>query len=152
MILSASRTLEKKLPKPKSGPARAGLWYQARFSKAFGLSIPDGFIVETNPWFSYFDSSSRKESICSPDLIAIDTENEFVVVVEVKTTWTPLALEKLNSLYCPVVSRAFGLPTTPLVVCRILTPESPRPQTTVSFALLSQEPLIHWPNQGPILW
>ncbi len=153
MILSAQQIDKRNLPRPQSLPARNGLGYQRKFSRQFFESAPDHYSIITEPWFEYRDSRAPGESlICGPDLIAFDEEYKFLIVIEVKQTWTPLALQKLRDIYCPVVSAAWRLPAKPLVACKRLNPESPRPQSTVSFALLSHEPLIHWIGQGPILW
>jgi len=110
-------------------------------------------MVQPDAWFSYLaGKTDTKWAICSPDILLFDAENSFIIVVEVKTTYTPLALGKLRSLYCPVVERATGLPTRPLVVCKHLILGGPRPSSTISFALLSGEPLFQWLGKGPIQW
>lgn len=127
--------------------------YQRKFTRTFAAAAPKDIDVHAEPWFAYSESSlpSHVRSCC-PDLIAIDKENKFVIVIEVKSTWTPLAMEKLREVYCPVVQRALGFPTKPLVVCKTLIPISPRPQPTISFSLISETPLYHWTGRGPIQW
>jgi hypothetical protein len=86
------------------------------------------------------------------DILLYDQEFDFYIAVEVKRTWTPLAMQKLKSVYCPVVSRAHASPTKPLVICQTLTPDSPRPKPNVPFALLSDEPVMQWLGRGAIRW
>ena len=153
MILSAARIQPRSLPRPKTLAARRGLGFQRKFVKQFETNLPAGFTVESEPWFEYTDSRSPGEKqICCPDLLAFDSDNGFYIVIEIKQTWTPLAIQKLRDVYCPVVRTAQGGPARPVVVAKTLIPTSPRPQSTVSFALLSDEPLIHWTGNGPILW
>lgn len=156
MILKAARITPPKFPRQTRTPAqRAGLAYQRKFTTEFRKSTPKSIEIQSVPWFSYLDvqaANGQHWLICSPDLLAIDTENKFVIVIEVKTTYTPLAFQKLRDVYCPVVSRALELPCKPLVVCKNLIASCPRPAPTISFALLSREPLFHWIGQGPTQW
>ncbi len=156
MILHATQIKRPNFPtKRLAKRQRSGIVFQNRFTKALEKNLPGDIGSIPEPWFSYADTKSKSENkwgICSPDIVLVDTENKFILVIEVKTTWTPEALEKLKTLYCPVVARAFGFPTKPLVVCKNLTPESPRPQPTISFALLSQNPLYQWLGTEPIRW
>lgn len=152
MILSAKQIDPKTLPRPQTTVAKNGLGFQRKFTRQFAQSAPEGFVAVPEPWFEYVDNRSPQPLICCPDLIARDLDFGFWLVIEVKQTWTPLALQKLRDVYCPVVAKAFGKPAKPLVVCRRLTTDSPRPQPTVTFALVADNPLIHWTGQGPILW
>lgn len=152
MIHKAAQIAAPKFPRPKLPRQRAGLAYQRQVAKAFAASAPSGILVHPDTWYSYQAEVNGKWSMCSPDVLLFDAENGFIVAVEVKTTYTPLALEKLQRVYCPVVSRATGLPVTPLVVCKHLIPQCPRPSPTISFALLSGKPLFQWLGKGPILW
>lgn len=152
MILSANRISKRDVPRPANPIARSGLSYQRKFSQALDDSTPPGYIVEREPWFEYRDSRSDKSLVCCPDLLAVDNEEGFAIVIEIKRTWVPDAIEKLRRVYCPVVSAALGLPTRPLVVCKTLLPSCPRPSPTISFALFSDDPLFHWLGRGSIEW
>lgn len=92
-----------------------GLSYE---NKAFlaleELGKSHGFEVEHNPWFKY-----NNGSYCSPDILLRSPSR--IIVIEVKLAATPLALEKLESLYVPVVELALGLEAFPLVITRSLT-------------------------------
>jgi len=152
MILSAKRIDKKDLPKPRTTVARSGLSFQRKFSRELQFGAPKSFTFETDAWFEYRHRMVTTPLFCSPDLLAIDNEEKFILIVEVKQTWTPLAIQKLRDVYCPVVQKALNLPCRPLVAAKILIPSAPRPQPTLSFALLSDDPLIHWTGRGPILW
>jgi hypothetical protein len=152
MILAANRTTSRNLPKPKTAVARSGLSFEKNLFESISKSAPAKVSVERNPWFVYRDSRSSDALQCQLDILIHDHEFEFYVVVEVKRTWTPLAMQKLKTVYCPVVARALGEPAKPLVICQNLTPSSPMPKSTVPFALLSDEPLMQWLGRGSIRW
>jgi hypothetical protein len=152
MIQKAIAIPAVKLPRPNHPAARRGLAYQRSFTKALRLTAPKDFQIFPEQWLSYWTKGATVSLICCPDIILVDTLERFAIVVEVKTTYTPLAFEKLQRLYCPVVSRAFNLPTKPLVVCKNLSVGCPRPNQTISFALISPEPLLNWIGRGPVIW
>lgn len=153
MILSAKAIPPRQLPRPKTLTARAGLAYQHKFSRELALLLtPEGFQLSTNSWFEYIDSRSAGPLICAPDILVFDLDRGFALVIEVKQTWTPLAIEKLRRVYCPVVSKALDLACKPLVVCKILSPSAPKPQMSISASLLANEPLVHWSGRGPVQW
>lgn len=155
MIYSATRIPAPKFKRQRNTPMqRAGLKYQRDLTRALKQSAPTGLVVEPTPWFSYSDKRAQdgRALICSPDILLVDQENEFVVVIEVKTTYTPTALDKLQKVYCPVVSRALKLPCRPLVICKNLTPDAPLPSSTLLYALRRDQPLFSWLGQGPIQW
>lgn len=149
----AERTRARELPRPNTVEARAGLSYEKKFVSALQDStqrIKAWLEIEHNPWFSY--KVLNETRICCPDVIAFDIENQFAIVIEVKQTFVPNAMEKLRDLYCPVVSRALKIPTKPLVICRSLTPEAPNPSSRIAFALTGEYPLYQWLGTGPVLF
>lgn len=101
--------------------------------------VPQTMQVEPDAWFIYNDGL-----VCSPDILIHDNEFGFIIVVEVKYTYTPAAIEKLIGLYCPVVSRALRVPTKPLVLVKNLIPDCPPARLSISSALLSPVPLVQW--------
>jgi hypothetical protein len=127
-----------------------GLRYERRIGKELHRHIgQDKFIkIEHNPWLTYRDSFGPGN--CCPDYLV--WHNDYIIIVEVKLSWVEVAVEKLNALYTPVVAAAFGLMTTPLVICRNVTSESPPASHTVSAALSSPYHLLQWPNNGHLLW
>lgn len=153
MITNAKRIPPVKFPKtPQNRAARYGISYQRKFTQALKSSAPRGFDILPNLWFSYSDQTGDG-LICSPDIVLVDKDEGFAAVVEVKTTYTPLALQKLRELYCPVVSKALGLPTRPIVVVKNLLPGCPSPRLTIISAIATQgNPLFQWIGQGPVQW
>lgn len=152
-VQSAERTVARVLPRPQTVEARSGLSYEKKFVKALREGTTgrkEWLAIEHNPWFSYKTLNSVK--ICCPDAIAFDLENQFAIVIEVKQTFVPNAMEKLCGLYCPVVSRALAVPTKPLVVCRSLAPGGPNPSSRIAFALTAEYPLYQWLGTGPVLF
>jgi hypothetical protein len=111
--------------------------------------LPKSMSLEHNPWF-YYTASEGVRSACCPDILIHDNDFGYTIVIEIKNTWVPSALPKLRSLYCPVVSRALDRPTKPLVLVKNLTPDAPRPQSTLSFGLIAPDPLIQWLGRGTI--
>lgn len=152
MILSASRTCARKFVRPKNSMARSGLQFERALAKILNDTKPKGMVVEHNPWFEYTSTAESGTKICCPDILLHDSDFGFIVCIEVKRTWTPQAIIKLKTLYCPVIFKALGTPVRPLVICQNMIPESPKPQSTLSFAFLAAEPVFQWLGQGPILW
>lgn len=154
MILSAQRTSPRALPISARSQAKLGLAYERKFIKTLKESPgrPPSVGIEHNPWMSYRDASGTTQ-FCCPDGLIIDSKFEFILVLEIKLTWTPEATVKLQELYCPVVARALGVPAKGLVICRNLLPDSPRPQSSLTFAAMSATPLYQWlGNNMPIRW
>lgn len=153
MILTAKQIPPIRFPKrPQSRAQKFGLSYQRKFTAALRSSTPKGIEILPTPWFSYADQTTAG-LICSPDVILVDREEGFGVVIEIKTTYTPLALQKLRDLYCPVVTKALRLPTRPVVVVKNLLPGCPPPKLTLISAIATQgDPLFQWIGQGPIQW
>jgi hypothetical protein len=155
MILRARQITAPKFPRQKHTPAqRAGLTYQRKVTTALRALAPKRIDIKPTPWFTYCDTidGENKWAICSPDILLIDQQFEYIIVIEIKLTFTPLAFQKLHDLYCPVVSKALIWPTHPLVICKRLGASDPLPRLTLLSALGSKEPLITWLGQGPIQW
>lgn len=150
VILTASRAPERVHKSRASNAAGyVGLLYERKAVKMLRAVLPRSMKLEHNSWF-YYTASEGVQSACCPDVLIHDDDFGYTIVVEIKNTWVPGAILKLKALYCPVVSRALGRPTKPIVLVKNLTPDSPRPQPTLSFGLLSAEPLIQWLGRGTI--
>lgn len=136
--------------RPSSPAARLGLRYERRVGRELQAHVDRGNFVklEHNPWFTFYDSYGAAH--CCPDFLLYGSSG--IVVVEVKLTWIAEALDKLMDLYCPVVSVALGMPTRPLVICRSLTPMSPKPKLTLREATSEQNNMLLWPMNGHITW
>lgn len=145
VILSASR-INGRIYKSRASSSKGyvGLKFQREAIKAI-KNAAIGMEVEPEPWFEYNGSF-----VCSPDCLIIDVEFEFIIVVEIKYTYTPGAIEKLRELYCPVVAKVSGLPTKPLVLVKNLVPDCPIPAFSISSALLREVPLIQYLGTGKI--
>jgi hypothetical protein len=150
LIISASRA-PTRVHKSRASNSRGyvGLLYERKAVKMLKDTLPKSMKLEHGPWF-YYEASEGFHGACQPDALIHDDDFGYTIVVEVKNTWVPNALTKLNTLYCPVVERALGRPTKPLILVKNLTPDSPRPQPTISFALVSAQPLIQWLGRGAV--
>lgn len=150
MILSASRAPER-VHRSRASNSRGyiGLLYERKAAKMLKTVIPKSMTIEHGPWF-YYTASEGVSGACQPDILIHDNDFGYIIVVEIKNTWVPGAIMKLRALYCPVVAKALGRPTKPLVLVKNLTPDSPRPQPTLSFGLVANNPLIQWLGQGTI--
>lgn len=133
-------------------PQRRGLAFERRAAATFS-KLPRISKVEHNPWFGFAHSGGG--DICSPDLLLWCADGS-LIVAEVKLTWVPEALEKLELLYLPVVAsahRGSNLKTIlPLVVAKFLTAEAPAAAFSISEALALNSKLLHWLGRGAIPW
>lgn len=153
MILSAKSIQPQQLPQSRFPLAKAGLAYERKFVLELKKSIPKGMSVYPSQWFEYRDSAdSTKTKTCCVDFLIEDEDEGYIIVGEIKQTWTELAQEKLTNLYCPVVFNSAYIPVKPLVVCKTLTNQSPLPRSTITFSLLSDNPLYQWIGMGPVQW
>lgn len=137
--------------KASNASAKRGLQYEQRVFTALKAFVSEDkfFKIEHNPWFSFTDANGH--NYCAPDIL-LHYKHSTVVIVEVKLTWVKEAEPKLEQLYCPVISLALDRLVAPLVICRNLIPEAPRPSFTFSEALDNPHRLLHWPATGTILW
>jgi hypothetical protein len=153
IITSASRATNRVYASRASNSrGYIGLKYERAAIAMLKSIIPQSMSLEANPWFYYkgLDASGSVSGACSTDALIFDNEFDFIIVVEIKNTYIPVAIDKLNSLYCPVVAKVFGKPTKPLVLVRNLIPGSPVPKLSISSALLADIPLVQWIGTGKI--
>jgi hypothetical protein len=130
--------------------ARDGLRYERKVGKELLRLTQAGCFngLEHNPWFEFRIPAGLYS--CSPDYILWSGDD--AVVVEIKLTWVPIALRKLNDFYCPIIEKALGVKTIPLVICRNLTPAAPPSAITLRAALTGEHKLFHWAEVGQVLW
>lgn len=155
--MSASRCAPcfAKVRPSRLSPAQAnGLRYENRVHKALAvLAKTLGANVEQNPWFRFTDQNGA--GACSPDSI-LWLDQELAIVIEVKYTWVPTASTKLRGLYLPIVDKVLKpVILRSLVICKNLTPESPRPIDGIrdgTQCSVAQAPVYQWLGQGPIRW
>lgn len=97
-----------------SGARQAGIVYHRKFYNVLkmhaSVALP-GIRVLIEPWFKSKSGNRR-----SPDAVLIDDTRHLALVVEVKLNWKGGRDAKLLDEYLPLVSRAFDLPTRPLLV------------------------------------
>lgn len=108
------------------------------------------FTLEHNPWFEYLGR------VYCPDIIIYELPFNRIIVVEVKLTYTPMALAKLKGIYCPMVKSATTLEKYkifPLVICKNITPNVLNDlffNDSIHSAIESHSPIYVWPGNGPI--
>lgn len=103
---------------PKSRPRgkkAAGL----RYERDLAAALPG---ATHGQWFEFEDSAGH--GWCQPDLFICGTEA--IWVLEAKYTWKRGAQAQISRLYKPVLERVFGLPVRGIVVCKVLTRETPQ--------------------------
>lgn len=149
-LKQARRTEALYHPKPSNAAAAIGLQFERRIKRELVYHAAMGRlgVIEHNPWFVFADS--RGSSQCCPDFLIWTPAH--IVVVEVKLTWVPEALEKLTKLYCPIIGMALERETQSLVICRHLALGAPAAVFGLAEALASPDALLHWPNNGHIPW
>lgn len=130
-----------------------GVRYENKVFKALSILAKNlDAKIERNPWFKFMDANG--EGICSPDVIL--SLGRVCLVIEVKTTWVPTARAKLSELYVPVVNLALEPAITrSLIICKNLTPESPRPIENLcsgTQGTVFNPRVYQWLGQGPIVW
>lgn len=128
--------------------AKIGLRYERLVWKALE-AVSEFAHVEHNPWFSFTDMNGFGS--CCPDFL-VWHQRYGIIIIEVKLTWVPEALPKLQELYMPVVGLALNTVTAPLVICRTLIPQAPKASFSVEDALRGESPLLHWLGHGRIVW
>ena len=130
------------LPLPQSELQKAGLRYERKVVRALRSR---GFDLEHNPWFEYWNG------VCCPDIIVYELSKTRAIVIEVKNTYTPEALMKLHTVYCPVVAEVTKLITLPLVIIKNANSAGIEFQPTFYQTLDSPSPVYLWPGNGPII-
>jgi hypothetical protein len=139
MILLAKRCERPVFPPSRgfTSAQKLGLRYERkvfkRLIKQFGQAI-----VEHNPWYSYEDDETGFHA-CSPDIVVW---GNIPTIIEVKYTYTPEAVDKLQKIYGPAIFLAtVGIPAVRTAVickhCRSIPP-TPPPY------------FIQWLGKGPI--
>lgn len=150
--LSAKRAMrDMRVPKGTSIAQKAGLRYENRVRKQLGIHVTAGRFcsLEHNPWFTFSDPFGS--GACCPDFLLWPSENQ-VIIVEVKLTWVFSAVRKSVELYKPVVERALGVQSIPLIIVRNLTPDSPPASHSLREALRSNTKVLQYFDNGAMLW
>lgn len=137
----AKRIPPRVLPPPTTEQQRQGLRYEKKVVRALKAR---NLTLEHNPWFEYLGG------VCCPDIIIYELSQNRVIVVEVKLTYTPEALVKLRTLYCPIVTEVTRLLTSPLLIIRRANNRRIEFQPSLWAVLNSPSPVYLWPGNGPI--
>ena len=131
-------------PASKSA-ARIGIRYEKKAIKELRNLFPR-VRFEPGPWFRFTDQEGS--GYCQPDFIFFTSV--WIILGEIKYTYTAEALNKIKMLYGPVVSYLFHLPIIPIIIVHTLRPDAPKPHYKFEDALRSDGHLLHWLGQGHI--
>ena len=146
---SASRCMPRFAKARGNNPAAVlGLRYERHVEKALRQSVKG--TIEHNPWFSFTDRSGLH--FCYPDFVL--TTDDGILVIEVKYTYTPAAIDQLKKLYLPVVKKIYDQETYGLILCKNLTPDVLRTVDYLSdaFVMPGAIPTLQWLDRGRIPW
>lgn len=139
-LVWARRILPRQLPKGKHTQTQLdGLKYERAVIGAIADALTAAevpFDLCHNPWFEY--EGAMGKGVCIPDALLAVHKGEYAgktIVLEVKRTYVPQAIDKLMNLYCPVVHKCFGEAAVPMVICKHSAPGAPRAMPTFFGAL-----------------
>jgi len=133
--------------RPK-GVRGLGVKYEREVAKALPLAVH-------GQWWEFGDA--RGPGICQTDLVW--KGKKWVLVLEVKLTWTKAGHEQLEGLYRPVVEKAVGMPMLGVEVCRGLGREALPRELQVAKSLAGAVELakaghmvaLHWLGVTPLM-
>jgi len=142
------------MPAPSNAAARIGLNYERKVGKQLSaLADRNGLNFEPQPWFRFTDRYGTNH--CVPDFVLYYPNQGTVLVIEVKYTFVPDAIVKLQGLYVPVIERTnANFKVKPLVICRNLIVGVRQTIDTVREALAVDVgvPVLQWLGHGRIDW
>lgn len=133
------------LPRPRKKCKLAGIKYERELAKAISGA-------NYGQWFEFLDRNGRGH--CQTDLIL--EESACIFVFEAKYTWTEAGHRQIELLYRPVVEKTWGKPVFGVVVCKVLTRDTPRDWITSGFeaakarAARGLPTVLHWIG-GPLV-
>lgn len=155
--LQWAKWVTNRIPKPpgrgSSAAARAGLAYQRRVTKALE---PLGPSLMANPWISFLDAHGP--GMAQPDLLLVGAGLVAPTLIEIKLTYTELAVAQLDLLYVPLVAHLFGVSQSQIrriILCKHLTAAAFAPKAAQECCLedgvpLGEPPLTtFWSGTGP---
>ena len=101
------------------GVQRKGLVYEKHVGDYLVAWLGEDRVLR-GPWFEYEDASGK--AWCQPDYIVLATEDEPMLIIEVKLSYRKGAKSKLRDLYEPVAKRVWkpkrGIPVKRIQVCK----------------------------------
>lgn len=128
---------------------------RARGAKAMGLRYERGLAkalpeARHGVWFEFFDASGH--GWCQPDFLLASEMG--LVILESKYTWVAEGHTQIDWLYRPVVEMALGIPALGIVVCKNLTPSSPKTHSDLNSAIAAavgpRQSVLHWLGNVPL--
>lgn len=142
-VLLAKRISPRSLPEPQTLQQKQGLRYERKVVKALQAL---GLDVEHNPWFEYWGG------VCCPDIVVYQLALNRAIVVEVKLTYTPVALVKLQTIYSTVVALVTGLKIYSLIITKNLVSFNDLYFSgDIESAIKLNPPVLQWLGRAPIL-
>jgi len=127
-----------------TGARAQGLLYEKDLEKGLATRF------ERGAWWEFEDREGK--GFCQTDFWA--GAKEWVIILEVKLSWCEEAEDQLFGLYCPVLSKALGVPwkrLLPVVVCRNLARGLDRPiKSTLQEALRAVRENDNWITGAPV--
>jgi hypothetical protein len=134
-----------------------GIRYERRLAKSLtALANERNLKLEYQPWFEYTTGVNIK-NYCAPDFLLYPPAGSWLIVIDAKRSFYQEALNKLQTLYVPVVSESlltdnFRL-VYPLMICRNLDPNCPKPIEFMREAITTPlTSVYHWLGQGSLVW
>lgn len=131
---------------------RAGLAYQRKVGKALH---PLGAVLREGPWISFFDRNGP--GLAQPDLLILSPAGP--VLIEVKLTYTDLAIPQLDFLYVPLVAHLAEVSPRQVrraILCKHLTASAVEPKPASECCLADATPLgippltMFWSGDSPL--
>ena len=131
---------------PKSRPRgkkAAGLKYERDLAKG----LPDG---THGQWFAFVDQ--KGSGYCQTDII-VDT-GLGLAILESKYTWTMVGHQQIARLYKPVAEMIYRKRVFGIVVCKVLTRDTPRDwvcrdlRSAIGRACAGEPTVLHWVGAG----
>lgn len=121
------------------GKKAAGVKYE----KALAKALPG---AEHGVWFQFVDSNGP--GFCQADLLLRTAHG--TAVLEAKYTWVASGHGQADRLYVPIVEKITGRPAFSIVVCKVVTRDTPREwicrtlQSALDRAARDLPTVLHW--------
>ncbi len=136
--------------RPKSIPVSRPRGRKAagvRYERQLAAAVPQ---AQHGQWFEFQDRAGL--GWCQADLLLKTKVG--IAVLEAKYTWTPDGHKQVERLYIPVVEKVYNCPAFGMVVCRVLTSDTPRDwirrdlATALERAACCLPTVLHWIGAG----
>lgn len=150
-LLSAERCSARPLPRVRNRIRRLGIAYENNVKKELVKTAKaNDLMIESQPWFAFVDKWGRGQAV--PDFVIL--VDGFALIIEVKLSFVPTAIDKLRYFYAPVVGMALGRETRQLIICKNLIPGVLGVVRSLRSALdlTASVPTLQWLGRGEIAW